>query len=106
MKIRKTILLIIFVQCILSCNRPKCPTACFTVNKSTANIGDTIIFSNCSDYDGWSTKTTWYLGDTTIINNGENIQHVYSAAGQYLVEFKIGGEKQCYVAQTKRITIQ
>ena len=106
MKNLKIILFVIIVQCILSCNRPKCPTACFTVNKSTANIGDTIIFSNCSDYDGWSTKTTWYLGDTTIINNGENIKHVYSIDRQYVVELKIGGEKQCSVHQTKIITIQ
>ena len=106
MKNLKIILFVIIVQCILSCNRPHI-TACFTVNKSTANVGDTITFTNCSDYKGWwSAVTYWYLGDTTIINNGENIQHVYSAAGQYLVEFKIGGEKQCYVAQTKRITIQ
>ncbi|OFX28564.1 MAG: hypothetical protein A2X08_07200 [Bacteroidetes bacterium GWA2_32_17] len=104
MKIQKIILLIIFVQCAISCNRPH-PTACFTISKPTANIGDTIIFTNCTDYDGGSTSTVWHLGDTQIVNNGENVQHIYNIAGQYSVSIETGGRSDGDT-QTKRITIQ
>ncbi|OFX28565.1 MAG: hypothetical protein A2X08_07205 [Bacteroidetes bacterium GWA2_32_17] len=104
MKIRKAILLIIFVQCVLSCNRPN-PTACFTVNKSTVNVGDTIIFTNCSEYDGGSTYTIWQLGDTQIVNNGENVQRVYNISKQYIITISIGGRSDGD-SQSKKIIIQ
>lgn len=104
MKTLQKILLIIFVLYNLSCNRPH-PKACFTVSKTTANIGDTIYFTNCSYYDGGSTFTEWYFGDTNIINNGENVQHIYKIAGQYVADIKIGSRSHGD-SQSKIITIQ
>lgn len=103
MKNLKIIPILIFVQCTFICDRQRPhPKACFTVNKSIANVGDTIVFNNCSDYDGVEKITEWHFGDTTLVYNDEIVQHIYKNAGVYDVFIIVYGQ----YSGSKNITIQ
>jgi PKD repeat protein len=107
MKLLTQITLIIMVLGITlcGCRKPKYK-ACFTVDKTTANIGDTLIFNNCSDYDGGFTTAFWSFGDGTKLYNKshEIAKHVYNEPGVYEVRLHIG-EKENSSEQRKSITI-
>lgn len=100
-----TLIIMILGITLCGCRKPKYK-ACFTVDKTTANIGDTLTFTNCSDYDGESKFSLWSFGDGVKINtNGEeNVKHVYLVEGEYEVNLLIG-EKENSSRQSKRIII-
>lgn len=70
--------------------------ACISTDKDTAMVGDTIIFNDCSGYDGDTEAATLWFGDgnKTIILNREPIKHVYSSPGKYEALISIGGPEQ------------
>ena len=90
---------LIFIACLAltNCGERYHMTACFTVNKTTAHVGDTLTFSNCSDYDGATPENvSWFFGDGDIIYNSpvKTITHIYKSAGNYKAEISIGGAEQ------------
>lgn len=68
-------------------------TACFTVDKTHANVGDTITFVDCSNYDGESERASWFFGDGEKIydSNKKVMTHIYKKAGNYKAGISIGG---------------
>jgi PKD repeat protein len=66
--------------------------ACFTVDKAIANVGDTITFSNCSEYNGNTIDAFWDFGDksSAYSKGNESVKHSFKNAGQYIVELWVG----------------
>jgi len=84
--------------------------ACFTVNKTTANVSDTLTFNNCSDYDGVDPSKlyiVWNFGDGTNLNlhSNESQQHKYSTPGKYTITLGVG-DKNPGDQTSQVITIQ
>jgi PKD repeat protein len=108
MKIITQIILITMILgiTICGCRKPKYK-ACFTADKTTANVGDTLTFTDCSDYDGNVTLALWSFGDGARINSngGESVKHAYNTIGEYEVMLLIG-EKENSSEQSKIIKIQ
>jgi PKD repeat protein len=101
-----TIILLLF---ICGCRKHKYE-ACFTINKSTAHVDDTLSFSNCSKEDGnpYLNYSIWDFGDGSSAywsKGSELVQHNYHQAGQYTVKLTIG-EKENGSEQQMIITIQ
>jgi PKD repeat protein len=67
--------------------------ACFTVDKKSTVVGDSITFSDCSYYDGRSVGAAFDFGDgeTGATNDSGQIKHAYSSAGIFTVTMQIGG---------------
>ncbi len=84
----------------LSCKKPHYK-ACFTADKTTVTVNETITFSNCSDFDGGYTDCQWSFGDGTVIHSQgqSSVEHSYSAIGQYEVRLWIG-EKEGPASET------
>ncbi len=97
-----SILLLVFS----SCKKHKYK-ACLTANQLTANVGDTITFSNCSDFDGGYTDSHWLFGDgTNAYSKAQaSVTHTYATAGQFTVTLNIG-EKENGSEKTILLTIQ
>ncbi|MCK4663814.1 MAG: PKD domain-containing protein [Bacteroidales bacterium] len=57
------------------------PTACFTPSTTTASIGESIIFTNCSQN---ATSYSWAFGDGAT-STATSPSHSYSSAGTYNV---------------------
>ena len=74
--------------------------ACFTIDKSNISVGDTITFSNCSDYGNGRMDASWDFGDggEAYTKSNASVEHVYTAIGQFEVILYIGnfehGSKQ------------
>jgi len=97
-KFIKVVILIILSGLVFSSCK-KAPVACFTASKTSATIGETIIFTNCSkDAESYE----WTFGDagtSTEVNPG----HAYSVAGVYTVTLKViskNGKKSDAVSET------
>ena len=92
MKTLKAILLLVFFLTVFTKCRKDSYKACCTISKSTANIGDTIVFHNCSKRNSGYTEAQLNLGDGTYISIQSNadIKHSYSALGQYTVLIEVG----------------
>lgn len=80
--------------------------ACISVNESIINVGDTVIFTNCSDFDGGYTDCHWTFGDgkDTYTKGQENAMHSYSSAGNFEIQLTIG-EKENVSVQTLAIKV-
>ncbi|MCC7333221.1 MAG: PKD domain-containing protein [Flavobacteriales bacterium] len=98
--------LTIFSLTFISCKKHRYK-ACFTVDKSTIAVGDTVIFTNCSDFDGGYTDCHWTFGDSkdAYAKGQASITHSYSSAGQFEIRLRVG-EKENSSEQTKTITVQ
>ncbi len=72
--------------------------ACLSVNKYVANVGDSLTFTNCSDYDGAPNQNErWLFGDgspAVYRNVAGTIQHSYKTAGEFIVYLSIGNAEQ------------
>ncbi|MBX3164612.1 MAG: PKD domain-containing protein [Bacteroidetes bacterium] len=66
--------------------------ACFTVDKSTVNVGDTVTFYNCSEYKRADTRAQWIFGDGDgkYLTGNEQAVHVYKKSGEYEVTLLMG----------------
>ena len=100
---------ILFASLLTACRKHHYK-ACYTVNKTTANIGDTLTFNNCSDYDGVAPSNLyidWDFGDGTSLDLHTNAsqQHKYTATGKYTVTLGVG-EKERGDQTTQVITVQ
>ncbi len=62
----------------------KQPAACFSANKTTADIGETVTFSNCATD---ASSYQWDFGDGSKAE-GESASHTYTKAGVYIVQLK------------------
>jgi hypothetical protein len=65
------------------------PVACFTADKTTVEIGETISLESCAEN---AVKVEWDLGDGTT-KEGNAITHTYSEPGTYIVQQKVYTEK-------------
>ncbi|MCK4663812.1 MAG: PKD domain-containing protein [Bacteroidales bacterium] len=66
---------------IITITQPVVVTACFTVSTTTANIEESITFTNCSQN---ATSYSWTFGDGAT-STDTSLSHSYSSAGTYTV---------------------
>jgi len=107
MKTKKTLILTTMtILLICGCRKKHHYEACFTVDKTAASVGQTITFSNCSNYDSGYTDALWNFGDGTTANSkgSESVTHSYSSPGTYQVILTVG-EKENDSQQTKTVVI-
>lgn len=65
------------------------PVACFTANKTSVDIGETVSFESCAEN---ATKIEWDFGDGTL-KEGANVSHSWTVPGTYVVQQKVYTEK-------------
>jgi len=65
------------------------PSACFTMSKSSAVVGEEITFTNCT-LEGVNYE--WNFGDNTT-SNEESPKHAYSSTGTYTITLKSTSKK-------------
>jgi gliding motility-associated-like protein len=83
------------------------PVALFTAKKITC-IATDIAFTDKSTVasSGTITKWNWDFGDGSAINNTQNPQHSYTAAGEYTISLTVETDKGCgSIAHTEKIEI-
>lgn len=85
---------LLFILVFVSCHK-KDMKPCFTVDKTIAHIGDTLVFTNCSLDDEGKPEmaATWFFGDGTGIvqSTGKTLTHIYNNAGVYKVSITLSG---------------
>jgi hypothetical protein len=93
------IILLALAACHCSCRKPQYK-ACFNTTKDTFAVGETIWFTNCSDYDGGPTENAavWMFEsnqtDLIVTNANDSISWVYTQAGLKNPSLKIGTKEQ------------
>lgn len=104
MNMKKLFIYILITTCFYSCRKFK---ACFTVDKPTANVGDTIAFYNCSDNKRADMNATLKFGDgeSVTLKRDEQITHIYKSIGEYEVTLTVGSNDY-YAYQTQTITVK
>lgn len=67
--------------------------ACFTADRQSALVGDSITFTDCANYDGRTQAAGWDFGDgvRSTTANADPVRHAYAKAGAYAVSMSIGG---------------
>ena len=91
-----------------SCDKPNYK-ACFTTQKDTFSVNDTVWFKNCSDFDKGETMCNWNFGENpssigSSMSN-DSIYYIYNLIGYKLVQLRIG-EKENMSMVEKTILIQ
>jgi PKD repeat protein len=80
-------LLVILGLILISCNKEDDPPeAAFSMDKTTAHVGETVTFINLSLNAG---MTIWYFGDGTNDPINKNPTHSYSSAGSYTITLTV-----------------
>lgn len=78
----------------LSCTKPYKYKACFTTTKDTFAVGETVVFKNCSDFDGGYTIGLWDLGEGPPSRRNsqylEDVQYAYTYSGVKTISLLIG----------------
>lgn len=90
MKNFKLVLIIVPFVIISSCSIKE-PVACFTIDKTTAKVGETVTFTDCStDVTRRILKTGDSASGIPIAVDFESgtAQHVYNVAGTYTVNLE------------------
>lgn len=64
------------------------PSVSFTMDKTDAEIGETVTFTNTSQY---TTSYVWDFGDGSI-STEENPTHIYSNTGEYFITLSASGK--------------
>lgn len=85
------LVLITVASIILMTGCRKEPKACFTIDKTTAKVGETVTFKDCStDVTRRILKTGDLASGIPIAVNFESgtAQHIYNATGTYIVELE------------------
>ncbi len=97
-------ILIISVFFLSSCSEDSSPTdelsVTFTMDKANSRVGETIIFTNTSQY---ATSYGWDFGDGNS-STEENPTHSYSSAGKFTIILTANGDEGSETA-AKYITI-
>jgi hypothetical protein len=77
------------VDISVTSNQP--PIASFGQSKTSATVGDSILFdgSSSSDPDGTITLYKWDFGDSSPTSTGANVAHSYSKPGSYTVRLTV-----------------
>lgn len=80
---------------IFSCSKNS-PKACFTIDKDTVAIGDTVTFTDCSDYGDNPPAGRFRFGDGYFLDVYTKgiVKHAYSSIGVYEVTLSIGGPEK------------
>jgi PKD repeat protein len=100
--------LLFFVVMLCSCEKDlNPPEAIFSMDKTTAKVGETVTFTNLSKNAG---AFIWHFGDGTIDGVNRNTSYAYSSAGTYIVELLVmkpvgNNSKKGMDSATKTITI-
>ncbi|MCC7028981.1 MAG: hypothetical protein IT257_01660 [Chitinophagaceae bacterium] len=97
----KNLSVIILVMALFfnSCDRPRYK-ACLHTAKDTFAVGETIWFTNCSDFDGGPTENAavWMFEpnqtDLIVTSGNDSISWVYTQAGLKNPALKIGTKEQ------------
>lgn len=85
------LVLIIATTIILMTSCRKEPTACFSINKATAKVGETVIFTDCSTD---ATRRVLTIGEfasgfpMAVDFESGTAQHFYHTVGAYTVELE------------------
>ncbi len=78
----------------VSCTKPYKYKACFTTTKDTFAVGETVVFKNCSDFDGGYTNGLWDLGEgppsRSYSQYLEDVQYTYTYSGVKTTSLLIG----------------
>lgn len=102
-----SLIMFLFIT-LVSCNKPNYK-ACFTTQKDTFSLNDTVWFNNCSDFDKGEKLCNWNFGEnpSSIGNsiNNDSIYYIYNLIGYKLVQLRIG-EKENMSLVEKTILIQ
>jgi|688.fasta_scaffold2094886_1 hypothetical protein len=98
-----------FILFLVSCTKPYKYKACFTTTKDTFAVGETVVFKNCSDFDGGYTGCFWELGEGPPSRRNsqylEDVQYEYTYSGVKTISLLIG-EKENGDEFTKVIIIK
>ncbi len=84
------------------------PTAIFTVDPQTAEVGETITFDASASFDDDGTIVTyvWDFGDeNTAKEEFSTITHSYNIAGEYTVELKVVDDHGISRSNTTTLTV-
>jgi PKD repeat protein len=84
------------------------PTAAFTVDPQTPEVGETITFNATAsvDPDGKIVKWVWDFGDETGSKEEvPTITHSYTVAGEYTVELKVVDDHGIGSSNTKNLNV-
>ncbi len=103
---RAHLLFLILVFSLWGCKKHTY-SACFNMDKSTISVGDSVVLSNCSNFDGGYTECLWDFGDgkSEFSNGTDVIKHQYNTLGQFEVKLTIG-EKENSSVVSKAIIVK
>jgi len=82
-------ILIISVFFLSSCSKEEELSVSFTMDKTNAEVGETITFTNTSQY---ATSYEWDFGDGNS-STEENPTHSYSSTGEFTITLTANGDK-------------
>lgn len=86
--------------------------ACFTTEKNTYSLGETIEFTDCSEIQKHKNSDNatifWDFGDgnTTYETIGKSVFHSYDSIGTYHVSIQLGNPEQLSIAEKEIVIIQ
>jgi PKD repeat protein len=83
--VKRSITILLFVILVFSCEKREetaQPVACFEPSKTTAGVGETITFIDCSEN---VEKYAWNFGDNSAISRESSPSHAYTEPGTYTV---------------------
>ena len=82
-------------------------SACFNTDKSSISVGDSVILTNCSNFDGGYTECLWDFGDgkSEYSKGTAVIKHPYNTPGQFEIKLTIG-EKENNSEFIKTVIVQ
>jgi PKD repeat protein len=92
-KMKKHLFFALFVL-LASCENPPCPLkACFTIEKDTFSVGETVPFQSCSMTCGSTDNKQhiWDYGDgsSDTLDNTGSASHAYNVARIYTVRLSM-----------------
>jgi PKD repeat protein len=86
---KKLIFILTVVSVFIFSSCKKLPEACFTADKTTIEIGDTVTFTSCASE---ANSVSWDFGDGTT-GEGESVTHSFAASGTYIVQMRVTSKK-------------
>jgi len=104
---RANLLFFILVFSLWGCEKKTKYSACFTLDKSTISVGDSVTISNCSEFDGGFTESYWDFGDgeSVYTKGNTSLKHAYSNAGEFSITLTVG-EKENLAGVSKDIIVK
>src|SRR5690606_14633352 len=82
MKSKLAPIVVLLLVVASSCNKQ--PLACFTADKTTVDISETVTFESCTED---ADEVTWNFGDGTTAE-GTTVTHAWTVPGTYVVHIR------------------